>query len=247
MSRIGVVIGVVGLALLVVLLAVQLLVAVPGAGRPGTVEEPTGITVMAEGKASAEPDLAMINIGVENREAEAQKAARENNDRMTAVMAALQEMGIPKEDVQTVNYSIQAEIDWENEEHRVIGYVVNNSVLVKLRDMDKVGDVIDAVTEAGANNVYGIQFTFDDPSALREQARADAMADALKKAEALARLAGVDLERPRYISESFTEISPYYTEQMYASQAGMGGGEAAPVSPGQREVFVQVQVTYDIR
>ena len=246
MSRIGVVIGVVGLVLLVVLLAVQLLVAVPGAGRPGAVEEPTGITVMAEGKASAEPDLAMINIGVENRDVEAQKAARENNERMTAVMAALQEMGIPKENVQTVNYSIQAEIDRENVEHRVIGYVVNNSVLVKLRDMDKVGDVIDAVTEAGANNVYGIQFTFDDPSALREQARADAMADALKKAEALAQLAGVDLGRPRYISESFME-TPYYTEQMYASQAGMGGGGAAPVSPGQREVIVQVQVTYDVR
>jgi uncharacterized protein YggE len=246
MSRLGVVIGVVGLVLLVVVLVVQLMV-VPGAGRPGTVGEPTGITVMADGKASAEPDLAMINIGVENREAEAQEAARENNDRMTAVMAALQEMGVPKEDVQTVNYSIQAEIDWENEEHRVIGYVVNNSVLVKLRDMDTVGDVIDAVTEAGANNVYGIQFTFDDPSVLREQARADAMANALKKAEALAQLAGVGLGRPRYISESFTETPPYYLEQMYASQAGMGGGDGAPVSPGQREVFVQVQVTYDIR
>jgi uncharacterized protein YggE len=246
MSRLGVVIGVVGLVLLVVVLVVQLMV-VPGAGRPGTVGEPTGITVMADGKASAEPDLAMINIGVENREAEAQEAARENNDRMTAVMAALQEMGVPKEDVQTVNYSIQAEIDWENEEHRVIGYVVNNSVLVKLRDMDAVGDVIDAVTEAGANNVYGIQFTFDDASALREQARADAMANALKKAEALAQLAGVGLGKPRYISESFVETSPYYLEQMYASQAGMGGGDGAPVSPGQREVFVQVQVTYDIR
>jgi uncharacterized protein YggE len=247
MSRIGLVIGTIGLVLLVVVLAVQLLVAVPSAGRSGVQQEPTGITVMAEGKASAEPDLATINIGVENRAAEAQEAARENNEQMTAVMAALLEMAIPSEDVQTVNYSIQAEIDWENEEHRVIGYVVNNSVLVKLRDMDKVGDVIDAVTEAGANNVYGIQFTFDDPSSLREQARADAMAEALKKAEALAQLAGVNLGTPRYISESFTETPFYYSEQMYASQAGMGGGGEAPVSPGQREVFVQVQVTYDIR
>jgi uncharacterized protein YggE len=246
MSRTGTIIGAVSLVLLVVVLVFQLLALLPGVAAPGTIQEPTGITVMAEGKASAEPDLAMINIGVENREAEAQEAARENSNRMTAVMAALKEMGIPKEDVQTVNYSIQAEIDWENEERRVIGYVVNNSVLVKLRDMDTVGDVIDAVTEAGANNVYGIQFTFDDPSALRERARADAMAGALKKAEALAQLAGVGLGRPRYVSESFMETPPYY-EQMYASQAGMGGGDGAPVSPGQREVFVQVQVTYDIR
>jgi uncharacterized protein YggE len=247
MSRIGVVIGVVGLVLLVAVLAVQLLVAVPAAGRSGTAAEPTGITVVAQGKASAEPDLATINIGVENRHAQAQEAARENNDLMTAVMAALEGMGIPTEDVQTVNYSIQAEIDWQNEGHRLIGYVVNNSVLVKLRDMDKVGDVIDVVTEAGANYVYGIQFTFDDPSALREQARADAMAEALKKAQALAQSAGIGLGRPRYISESFTETPLYYSEQMYASQAGMGGGGVAPVSPGQREVYVQVQVTYDIR
>jgi uncharacterized protein YggE len=239
--------GAVGLVLLVVVLAIQLFLAMPAAGRPGTVEEPTGITVMAEGKASAEPDLAVINIGVENREAQAQEAARENNDLMTAVMAALEAMGIRKEDVQTVNYSIQAEIDWENEEHRVIGYVVDNSVLVKLRDMDEVGDVIDAVTEAGANNVYGIQFTFDDPSALREEARADAMGEALKKAEALAQLAGVDLGRPRYVSESFAQTPLLYGEQAYASQAGIGGGGVAPVSPGQREVYVQVQVTYDIR
>jgi len=241
------VIGVVGLVLLVVVLVVQLVVVLPGAARAGSMGEPTGITVMAEGKASAEPDVAMINIGVENREAGAQEAARENNTRMATVMTALQELGVPKEDVQTVNYSIQAEIDWESEEHRVIGYVVSNSVLVKLRDMDKVGDVIDAVTEAGANNVYGIQFTFDDPSALREQARADAMANALTKAEALAQLAGVGLGRPRYVSESFMETPPYNLERVYASQAGLGGGDGAPVSPGQREVVVQVQVTYDIR
>jgi uncharacterized protein YggE len=245
MSRAGTIIGAVGLALLAVVLVLQLLVVLPGAMAPGTAEEPRGITVMAQGKVSAEPDLAMITIGVETRESTAGLAAAQNDDRMADVMDALEQMGVPEKDIQTVDYSIRAEIDWNDDEQRVIGYVVTNSVLVKMRDMDRVGDVLDAVTQAGANNVYGIRFSFDDPSTLREQARAEAMAEARKKAEALAELAGVRLGSPRNISESFTETPPYYLEPMYAvSERAVGGG--TPVEPGQLEVAVQVQVTFDI-
>jgi uncharacterized protein YggE len=164
---------------------------------------------------------------------------------MSDVMDALRRLEIAEEDIQTVDYSIQAEIDWDDDERRVIGYVVNNSVRVKMRDMERVGDVLDAVTEAGANNIYGIEFTIDDPSALQEQARAEAMAEARKKAEALAGLAGVRLGAPRMISESTYETSPYYLEPMYAAaESGIGGGTA--VSAGQLDITVQVNVTYDI-
>ena len=156
MSRIGIIMGAVGLALLVVLMVLQLMVVLPGAARPGSAVEPTGITVMAQGEASAEPDLALITIGVETRDPEARPAAEKNDEQMAEVMAALQGMGVAKEDIQTVDYSIRAEIDWSGGEQRVLGYVVSNSVLVKLRDLDKVGDVVGAVTEAGANNIYGI-------------------------------------------------------------------------------------------
>jgi uncharacterized protein YggE len=244
MSRTGTILGAVGLAILVVVLVLQLLM-VQGVFRPATGEESRGINVVAQGKASAEPDLAMITIGVETRESTAGLAAEENNERMADVMDALRAVGVAEEDIQTVDYSIRAEIDWDDDEHRVIGYVVDNSVLVKMRDMDRVGDVLDAVTEAGANNIYGIQFTFDDPSALQEQARAEAMGEARKKAEALAQLAGVRLGSPRQISESFIESSPIYLDQMYATaERAVGGG--ASVSPGQLEITVQVQVTYDI-
>ncbi|HUV72717.1 MAG TPA: SIMPL domain-containing protein, partial [Anaerolineae bacterium] len=196
---------------------------------------------------TGKPDLAMITIGVETRNAEARAAAEENDDRMADVMAAILELGVAEEDIQTVDYSVRAEIDWDDDERRVIGYVVSNSVMLKLREVDKAGDVLDAVTEAGANNIYGIQFTFDDPAVLREEARAEAMAQARDKAEALAQLAGVGLGKPRYINESFMESPPYYLEPIYAAaERGMGGG-AAPVQPGQLEVAVQVQITFDIR
>jgi len=246
MSKAGIVVGAVGLVLLAVVLVLQLVV-VAGPATPGSVTEPTGITVMAQGKATGKPDLAMITIGVETRNAEARAAAEENDDRMADVMAAILELGVAEEDIQTVDYSVRAEIDWDDDERRVIGYVVSNSVMLKLREVDKAGDVLDAVTEAGANNIYGIQFTFDDPAVLREEARAEAMAQARDKAEALAQLAGVGLGKPRYINESFMESPPYYLEPIYAAaERGMGGG-AAPVQPGQLEVAVQVQITFDIR
>lgn len=245
MSRLAIVLGAIGLALLAVVLAVQVLTFVQGGASVGYGAEPTGITVMAQGKATGQPDLATITIGVETRDPEASKAADENDAQMAQVMTALSEMGIAEEDIRTVDYSIRPEIDWEDEEPRVIGYVVNNSVLVKIRDVDKVGEVLDAVTQAGANNVYGIQFTFDDPSALREEAREEAMAEAKKKADALAQLAGVRLGKPRQINESFMETPPYYLEPVYAVPERAAGG-AAPVMPGELEVSVQVQVTYDI-
>ena len=246
MSKAGIVVGAVGLVLLAVVLVLQLVV-VAGPATPGSVTEPTGITVMAQGKATGKPDLAMITIGVETRNAEARAAAEENDDRMADVMAAILELGVAEEDIQTVDYSVRAEIDWDDDERRVIGYVVSNSVMLKLREVDKAGDVLDAVTEAGANNIYGIQFTFDDPAVLREEARAEAMAQARDKAEALAQLAGVGLGKPRYINESFMESPPFYLEPIYAAaERGMGGG-AAPVQPGQLEVAVQVQITFDIR
>jgi hypothetical protein len=246
MSKTAIVMGMVGLVLIAVVLLLQLVWVLPGAARPGTAQEPTGITVMAEGRATGKPDLAMITIGVETRDAEARTAAEQNDAQMAEVMNALLAKGVAEEDIQTVDYSIRAEIDWEDSTQRVIGYVVNNSVVVKLREVDEAGDVLDAVTAAGANNIYGIQFTFDDPSALREEARAEAMAETQAKAQALAQLAGVGLGKPRQISESFIEPSPLYLDSAYAVRSAEGGG-VTPVSTGQLEVTVKVQVTFDIR
>lgn len=245
MARTVTIVGAVGLALLAVVLVVQLAVVVPNVQRLGADGAERGIMVVGEGKASAQPDIAMITIGVDTRASLAQSAANENDEQTADVMGALHEMGVADEDIQTVDYSIRAEIDWEDEERRVIGYVVSNSVAVKIREVERVGDVLDAVTAAGANNIYGISFTFDDPTKLREEARTEAMADAQSRAQSLATLGGVGLGKPRVISESFIQPSPLYMERMYAPAAEAGGG--VPVSPGQLEVTVQVQVTFDIR
>ena len=245
MSKTAIVIGAVGLAMLGIALVVPLALVSVSARGPGVGGEQGGIMVVGEGKALAEPDLAMITIGVETRASTAQMAAAENNERMSEVMEALDKMGIAEEDIRTVDYSIRPEIDWRGDERRLIGYVVSNSVRVKIREVEQVGQVLDGVTAAGANDVFGIQFTFDDPTELEEQARAEAVADAESKAQALATLGGVGLGKPRIITESFVDPPIPYLERAYAPAMGEGGG--APVSPGQLEVTVQVQMTFDIR
>lgn len=245
MSKTVAIIGAVILALLAVLVVMQLLAVVPGLRALSAGGEERGIMVMGEGKASAEPDVAMISVGVETRTPTAREAAGENKERMSDVMEALRGMAIAEEDLQTLDYRIQPEIDWDDGEPRVIGYVASSSVVAKIRQIDQVGDVLDAVTEAGANNIHGIQFTLEDPTSVHEQARAEAVADAQSKAEALATLAGVGLGKPRIIRESFIEPPPLFMERAYVPAVETGAG--VPVSPGRLEMTVQVDVTFDIR
>jgi hypothetical protein len=215
--------------------------AASGAVAP---EERNVISVTGVGKVSAEPDMAEIIIGMESRAPTAKEAASQNSGDMSEVMAVLKEMGIAKEDIQTVDYSIHTEMDYlEGEEPKVIGYVVTNAVRVKVRDLDLVGDLLDGATEAGANTIYGINFTIEDPRAFQEQAREMAVADARSKAQQLAEAADVRLGVLLSLSEYIIE-GPVYVERAMAE--GMGGGGAPPISAGQLEITIQVQMSYEI-
>jgi len=247
MSRVvSIVLGVITVLLVAALLAVELGMVVPAVkagGPPGAEKAQKEISVTGEGKVSAKPDIAQIVIGVESRAKTAKEAARQNSDDMNEMMAALEEMGIAQEDIQTVDYSIRTEMDYrEGEEPRVIGYVVTNAVRVKVRDLDLVGDLLDKATEAGANTIYGITFTIEDPRPFQEQAREMAVADARSKAQQLAEAADVRLGVLLSLSEYIIE-GPVYVERAMAE--GMGGG-APPISAGQLEITIQVQMSYEI-
>jgi len=248
MSRVvSIVLGVITVLLVAAILAVELGMVVPAvkAGGPSGAEETkNAISVTGVGKVSAEPDMAEITIGVESRAPTAKEAASQNSGDMSEVMAVLKEMGIAKEDIQTVDYSIRTEMDYrEGEEPKVIGYVVTNAVRVKVRDLDLVGDLLDGVTEAGANTIYGINFTIEDPRAFQEQAREMAVADARNKAQQLAEAADVRLGVLLSLSEYAIE-GPVYVERAMAE--GIGGGGAPPISAGQLEITIQVQMSYEI-
>ena len=207
-----------------------------------------GIWVTGEGKVTAVPDIATLRLGIEAEEASVAEAQAQASEAMDRVMTALTASGVAENDIQTQYFSIQRVTKWDRikEEEVVVGYRVTNMVTAKIRDIDETGSIIDAVAEAGGDltRVDSISFSIDDPSGYYEEAREEAMAEAKAKAEQLAELAGVTLGKPTYISESWVQpIAPRYMAGIeYAEEAAV----ETPVSPGEIEVSLTVQVAYAI-
>ena len=226
----------------------------PGNTTLGDIEElnissqQEGIWVTGQGKVSVEPDIATLKLGIEAQETSVAEAQIQAAEAMDKVMTALTENGVASKDIQTQYFSIRQVTKWnrEKEEEVVIGYRVTNMVIAKIRDIDKVGTIIDAVAEAGGDltRINSIGFSVDDPSAYYEEARQEAIAEAKAKAEQLAELAGVTLGKPTYISEGISyPISPrtVVLEEMVAAPA-----IETPISPGETEISLSVQIVYAI-
>jgi uncharacterized protein len=206
----------------------------------------TGVWVSGTGKVTAVPDVAILSLGVEAQEKTVKEAQSEAAAAMTAVVAALKTNGVADKDIQTQWYNISPVMKWveDTNEQITIGYKVSNMVTAKIRDISKAGTIIDAVAEAGGNltRINSISFTVDDPTAYYNQAREKAMQDANAKAEQMATLAGITLGKPTYISESGGYIpTPYYLKD-YAE----GGSASTPISPGELDITLTVQVGYAI-
>ncbi len=207
-----------------------------------------GIWVTGRGEVSVVPDIVNLRLGIEAREesvAEAQTQAKEAMDR---VMSALRENGVAEKDIKTQYFSIRRITKWDRdtEEEVVTGYLVTNMVTAKLRDTDKAGSIIDAVARAGGDltRIDNIAFSVDDPSPYYEEARKEAMVEAQDKAEQLAKLAGVRLGKPTYISEG-AQFSPPIPRTVVVYEEAVGGAPT-PISPGEMEISLTVNVAYAI-
>ncbi|MFC1864727.1 SIMPL domain-containing protein [Chloroflexota bacterium] len=208
-----------------------------------------GILVTGQGKVTAVPDIAVLRLGIEAQKssvAEARSLAAEAMDR---VMTALTDNRVAKKDIQTQYFSIRQVTKWEGDTNQeiVVGYQVTNTVTAKIRDIDGVGTIIDAVAEAGGDltRIDNIGFSVDDPSTYYEKAREKAMADANVKANQLAKLAGVTLGKPTYISEG-AQASPLYQRGAVAVEKALELMPETPINPGEMEISLSLQVVYAI-
>jgi len=205
---------------------------------------PRTITVVGEGTVRIEPDVAEASIGVEVMGDAVKDASADAEATMNAVIAALRKQGIASKDIQTSSYSIWTERSYGSElraDSPVI-YRVNNSVTVKIRDLTAVGDVLDAVIEAGANNINGVTFGVADPAPLAAEARRLAAENARTRAEELAALHGVTVGEVVSISEVMGGgVLPNF-QRAAAESVALGG----PVAPGELELTAQLQVIYAI-
>ena len=223
--------------------------AAPVVGSANTAEQPHTISVTGNGVAYGAPDIAVVMIGVEVRDADPAQAVDKANEKMAAIMSAVKSLGIEDKDLQTTNFSVYAQEDFEPETGRPTGtrtYVVNNTLNVTVRDLSKVGDVLGKAVGAGANAIHGVNFSVSDTAKLEAEAREKAMADAKARAEQLARAAGVTLDQPMNINEYTSGPIPFAAEVKAVEAAGFGGGPV-PVSTGQIQVNLQVNVTYIIK
>jgi uncharacterized protein YggE len=216
----------------------------------GTVDinsQQAGIWVNGEGKVTVTPDIATLWLGIEAQSTTVAEAQAQAATAMEVVMAALAENGVADKDIQTQYFSIYQVTKWDDykDEQVVIGYRVTNMVTAKIRDIERAGPIIDAVAAAGGDytRVNNISFSVDDPSPYYEEARQKAMADAKAKAEQLADLAGVKLGQPTYISEG--TVNPPVVYRDVAMEA-MAPSPTTPISPGEIELTLNVQVAYAI-
>ncbi len=209
-------------------------------------EEVRSISVNGTGEVRAEPDIATVSTGVEVR-AETVAAARAGAaEAANAVIATLRDRGVEASDIRTVNFYVYPEYDYRNETPRVTGYVFSNTVQVTIRDVEAVGDLIDAIAAAGGDAVRfdGISFSHADPGALAEQARERAVADARAKAEQLAALTGVTLGPIITVIETswaapFVGLAP---RAEFAADDSLG----MSIQPGTSAVTVTVQAAWEI-
>jgi uncharacterized protein YggE len=204
------------------------------------------ITVVGEGTVSAEPDQAVVMIGVETIGDTVQKATGESGDIMTALLAAFKAEGVAAVDIRTSGYSVWTDYgsraDMVNTEQKPI-YRVNNTVTVTVRDLDKLSAILDVAIEKGANSIQGINFTVEDKAGLAADARAKAAVDAKAKAEELAKLMGLKVGAVVSVSEVVgSSVYPVMRE----AAMGLGGG-AGPISAGSLDYAAQLQVVYAIQ
>jgi hypothetical protein len=203
------------------------------------------ITVAGEGRVSVMPDIAKIEVGTVIEKTTVSAAQQENTRIMNALNEKLAGFGVDKTDAQTANYSISPVYDWNDGRQTLRGYQVSQNLRLKIRDMDKVGDILGAAGELGANQVGGIEFTVDDPDVVKQQARVKALQNAKAKARSLADIMGVKLIRVISFGENVYE--PTYNRAYYAEKSmGIGGGAAPDIQPGSAEFVINADIVYEI-
>jgi len=211
------------------------------------------ISVTAQGEVFAKPDIATISFGVQTeRFDEAVGATKAGTEKMNAVMAKLAELEVEDKDVKTTQYNLNPVYSYGREDgiRNLIGYELYQAATVKIRDLEKIGEIVEAVSSVGANQIGNVSFTIDDQDELKSEARVDAIAKAKEKAEAIADAAGISLGKIVSVYESSDSVSMYRNDFAYAESAAVGYGGGGPIpdiASGEMEVTVNVTLVYKIK
>lgn len=206
------------------------------------------VTLTVTQSVEGAPDIANVGTGVQTRAQTAQAAMQDNATKTTALIAALTKAGIAKADIQTSGINLNAQYDYSNRDGqpdgpRFIGYEASNQLSVKLRDIKKVGNLLDTMVAAGATNINGPSFSIENPAPMLVQARGQAMKDAKAQADFYAQAAGYRSARLVSISEGNSGGNPPMP-MMAVARFKADAAPVTPVEPGQVSASVTLTVQY---
>jgi uncharacterized protein YggE len=226
-------------------LAVVMAVVLSGCSAAAGQTLPHTISVTGTGTANLAPDIVLITLGVQTQGPDIAEAVQENNRRAGEAMAAIREAGVADGDMSTANFSVSTQQQYDDQGNPTdqVSYWVDNSVNVTLRDLSKLGDLLQSALSHGANSVQSVTYSVEDPTEALDSARVQALEDARSQADQLAGAAGVELGQVITVGEP--GVVAYPVE--YAPAFGKGGGGGVPTSPGTLEFTVQLSVVYAIR
>ncbi len=208
----------------------------------------TELTINASADVKASPDVAMLTAGVLSVAPNVAAAMKDNTAKMNDLFAAVKDAGIPEKDMQTNGFAIQPQYMYaENQPPKITGYQVTNNLNIKVRDMTKIGTMLDALASRGANQVSGPDFTIDNPDALMDKARAEALEKARARAEIYAKAADLKVKKITTISEqSMAQPMPMYKAARMEMAADAMGSGAAPIAAGEVQMSVSVNVGFEL-
>ncbi len=206
------------------------------------------VSFSGEGKVVAKPDVAKVSLSIVTDALTSKTAQDDNSKKSKAITDYLKKQNIDDKDIKTTGYNIYPQYKYPQYggQPTITGYQVNQSIEIKIRNLDNVSNILDGVVTAGANQVNQLSFEIDSPDALKAEARAKAITDAKKKAGELQSQVGISLGK----IVNFSENTGGYPVPIYydAKGLGMGGGGSGPSVPtGENEITVDVTLTYQIK
>ncbi|HRO13437.1 MAG TPA: SIMPL domain-containing protein [Paracoccus sp. (in: a-proteobacteria)] len=220
------------------------LAAAPALAHPvpmgaGAHQAASTLTVQGEGQASVAPDTAAISLGVTTQAPTAAQAMADNAARQSAVIEALKGHGIEPRDIQTAGLNLSPMQDYSREGQPpvITGYQAQNMVMIRVRDIARLGGVLDGLVAAGANEVQGISFSREDATATEDEARRDAVENARHRAGVLAEAAGMKLGRMLSLADSRPQSGPVPVMMAMAREAD---AKSTPIEAGELNVTAQV-------
>lgn len=228
-------------------LALACALAFPALASAADVSNAPRIIVSGQGESSVTPDIALLSLSVMREAKAAREALDANNDAMAAVIAAMKSLGVADRDLQTAGIQINPRYNFTNnpdgsQNAELVAYQVVNTLSVRVRDIDKAGEVLDKAVSLGVNQGGSIAFTNDDPAAALNEARKKAVADAIDRANTLAKAAGGSVGRVLEITDQTFSPGPMpINAKAFDARAGV------PIQAGENTYNAQVNVTFELK